>query len=212
MEADAVLFDLDLTLVDSGPATTRSWTRWAVEYRISAERFAAVRAHGRPSRELVAELVPAERVGAASRRIDELELSDTGDVIAMPGARDLLDALGEGRWAVVTSCTRALAAARMKAAGIAAATVVTADDVTRGKPDPQPFLIGARRLGVPADGCVVVEDAPAGLAAARAAGMRTVAVTTTHRRADLDADLVVDALAELTATRTGDVFTLTTSG
>lgn len=115
----------------------------------------------------------------------------------LPGTRDLLDALPADRWAVVTSATHRLAAARLDAVGIRPKTLVTADEVTHGKPHPEPYLLAARQLGVDPARCVVFEDAPAGLAAGRAAGMTTVALATTHRAEELDADLVVSDLSAL---------------
>ncbi|GAA3241283.1 hypothetical protein GCM10020256_64150 [Streptomyces thermocoprophilus] len=117
----------------------------------------------------------------------------------LPGTRALLDALPPERWAVVTSATRRLAEARLDAVGILPKTLVAADDITRGKPDPEPYLLAARRLGADPARCVVFEDAPAGLAAGRAAGMTTVALATTHPAHELDADLVVDDLSALSA-------------
>lgn len=197
----ALLFDLDGTLIDSTAVVVRSWRRWCEEYGVSAEAFARVHAHGRPAVELVADLLPADRVTEALARIVEIEVDDLDGVVALPGAHALLDGLPAGRWAVVTSCTAALARVRLAHTGIAPPVLVTASDVTRGKPDPEPYLLGARRLGVDPKDCVVVEDAPAGLAAARAAGMRTVAVLTTHSPADLaGADLIAPGLSAL---RTG---------
>lgn len=117
----------------------------------------------------------------------------------LPGTREFLDSLPADRWAVVTSATRRLAEARLTAVGVTPKCLVSADDVTRGKPDPEPYLLAARQLGADPADCVVFEDAPAGLRAARAAGMRTVALATTHRAEELDADLVVDDLAALRA-------------
>ncbi|EHN74036.1 phosphatase, partial [Streptomyces coelicoflavus ZG0656] len=116
-----------------------------------------------------------------------------------PGTRAFLDALPADRWAVVTSATRRLAEARLDAVGILPKTLVAADDITRGKPDPEPYLLGARALGVDPAECVVFEDAPAGLQSGRAAGMRTVALATTHPAGELGADLVVDDLSALSA-------------
>jgi mannitol-1-/sugar-/sorbitol-6-phosphatase len=116
----------------------------------------------------------------------------------LPGAVEALAALPAGRAAVVTSCTRLLAHARIEAAGLVApGVVVTASDVTHGKPDPEPFVLGARRLGADPARCLVVEDAPAGLQAGRAAGAATLAVVTTHPAGDLDADVVVPSLADV---------------
>ena len=201
--ADALLFDLDGTLVDSTAAVTRSWTTWAIEYGVTAAQFDAVQTHGRTSRAVVADLVPAGDVEAADARIRELELSDLAGVVALPGAAELLDRLDPARWAIVTSGTRPLATARIAAAGLPQPRVlVSADDVRHGKPDPEPYRSGAARLGVAPERCVVIEDAPAGLTAARAAGMASVAVVGTHRAEELKADLVLPDLAHLSVTGT----------
>lgn len=122
-----------------------------------------------------------------------------GGVHLLPGTAALLDSLPADRWAVVTSATRRLAEARLEAVGIRPKTLVCADDITRGKPDPEPYLLAARHLGVDPAHCVVFEDAPAGLQAGRAAGMTTVALATTHQAHELTADLVVKDLSALSA-------------
>jgi sugar-phosphatase len=122
-----------------------------------------------------------------------------GGVELLPGTKAFLGPLPADRWAVVTSATRRPAEARLAAAGIRPKTLVTADDVTRGRPDPEPHLLAAREPGVDPAGCVVLEDAPAGPAAGRAAGMTTVALTTTHPAHELDADLVVKDPSALSA-------------
>lgn len=196
----ALLFDLDGTLIDSTAVVMRSWRRWCAEYGVSAEAFARVHAHGRPAVELIADLLPADRVDEALARIEEIEVRDLDGVVALPGAHALLDAVPEDRWAIVTSCTADLARARLAHTGIAPPVLVTASDISRGKPDPEPYLLGAKRLGIAPEDCVVVEDAPAGLAAARAAGMRAVAVLTTHSPAGLaGADLIAPDLSALRA-------------
>jgi sugar-phosphatase len=201
LHAQALLFDNDGTLVSSLASVRRCWTRWAVEYGITAERFGQVELHGRPAAEIAADLLPAEVVAEAVARIEQLEVEDVpnGGVHLLPGTSAFLDALPADRWAVVTSATRRLAEARLDAVGILPKTLVAADDITRGKPDPEPYLLGARALGVDPAACVVFEDAPAGLQAGRAAGMRTVALATTHRADELDADLVVTDLSALSA-------------
>ncbi|GAB3209076.1 HAD-IA family hydrolase [Marinactinospora thermotolerans] len=193
--AEALLFDMDGTLIDSTPAAVRCWLRWAEEWGVSPRRLAEVHMHGRPAADIVAELVEPGRVAAAVARIDELEIAETDGLVMLPGTAELLESLPRERWAVVTSATRALAEARLKAVGIEAPLVVTADDITRGKPDPEPFVVGARSLGVAASRCVVFEDAPVGVAAGRAAGARVVAVTTTHGARELAADVVVADLS-----------------
>ncbi|MGW3990092.1 HAD family hydrolase [Streptomyces sp. NPDC004830] len=201
IHAQALLFDNDGTLVSSLASVDRCWTRWAAEYGITAQEFARVELHGRPAAEIAADLLPAEVVPQAVARIEELEVEDVprGGVELLPGTRAFLDALPADRWAVVTSATRRLAEARLDAVGILPKTLVAADDITRGKPDPEPYLLAARALGVDPAHCVVFEDAPAGLASGRAAGMTTVALTTTHRAEELRADLVVENLSALSA-------------
>ncbi|MFG2880923.1 HAD family hydrolase [Streptomyces sp. NPDC048297] len=201
IHAHALLFDNDGTLVSSLDSVERCWTRWAEEYGITAERFRGVALHGRPAVEIVADLLPAHLVAEAVARVELLEVEDVpnGGVRLLPGTREFLDSLPADRWAVVTSATRRLGEARLDAVGILPKTLVTADDITRGKPDPEPYLLAARRLGVDPARCVVFEDAPAGLRAGRAAGMTTVALATTHRAQELDADLVVKDLSALSA-------------
>ncbi|MER6345455.1 HAD-IA family hydrolase [Streptomyces sp. NPDC001595] len=199
IRAQAMLFDNDGTLVSSLESVERCWTRWAGEYGITAEQFRRVGLHGRPAAEIAADLLPAELVPQAVARIELLEVEDVpgGGVHLLPGTEDFLAALPADRWAVVTSATRRLAEARLDAVGIRPKTLIAADDITRGKPDPEPYLLGARALGVDPAACVVFEDAPAGLAAGRAAGMTTVALATTHQAHELDADLVVRDLSAL---------------
>ncbi|MFJ9339434.1 HAD family hydrolase [Streptomyces sp. NPDC101733] len=211
--ADALLFDNDGTLVSSMESVHRCWTRWAREYGISDEDFARVELHGRPAAEIIAELLPEPVRAAALVRIEALEVQDVaGGVVVLPGTKDLLSVLPAHRWAVVTSATRPLAEARLREAGIEAPELVAADDITRGKPDPEPFLLAARRLGVDPARCVVFEDAPAGLTAGRAAGMRTVALTTTHPAAELHADLVVRDLSAVSVQVTEAGLTIGTLG
>lgn len=201
IHAEALLFDNDGTLVSSLESVRRCWTRWAAEFGITAEDFARVELHGRTAVAIAADLLPADVVPAAVARIEALEVEDVpnGGATLLPGTRDFLDSLPADRWAVVTSATRRLAEARLAHAGILPKTLVVAEDVTRGKPDPEPYLLAARQLGVDPARCVVFEDAPAGLQAGRAAGMITVALATTHEAHELDADLVVSDLSAVSA-------------
>ncbi|WP_019066314.1 HAD family hydrolase [Streptomyces hokutonensis] len=201
IHAEALLFDNDGTLVSSLESVRRCWTRWAAEFGITAEDFARVELHGRTAVAIAADLLPADVVPAAVARIEALEVEDVpnGGAVLLPGTRDFLDSLPADSWAVVTSATRRLAEARLAHAGILPKTLVVAEDVTRGKPDPEPYLLAARQLGVDPARCVVFEDAPAGLQAGRAAGMITVALATTHEAHELDADLVVSDLSALSA-------------
>jgi mannitol-1-/sugar-/sorbitol-6-phosphatase len=190
----AVLFDMDGTLIDSTPVVVRSWVTWALERGIDPKRLEGH--HGVPAAQIVRGLVPEADVESAIARINALEIADVDGITVLPGAAEAVAALPEARRAIVTSCTRPLAAARIEAAGLLApSVVVTADDVPTGKPDPAPYLLGARRLGVDPADCLVVEDAPSGLISARTAGAATLAVTTTTPADQLDADAVVGTLA-----------------
>ena len=191
---DAFLLDLDGVLVDSLVAATRSWTWWASLHRLDPGPF--IRAHGRPSREAIAELAPELDADTEAALVEEREIGDTDGVDALPGAAAMLRAARPV--AIVTSGGRRLAEARLRAAGLPRPEVlVSVDSVSRGKPDPEPYLFAARRLGVAPGRCIVFEDAPAGIAAGKAAGMRVVALTTTVSVRELgEADRIVTNLAE----------------
>ena len=192
----AVIFDLDGTLIDSTPAVLRSWAIWASEYGVGP--MDQHRQHGIPSASVVRAVMPEHLHETAIQRISELEIADLDDIVVLPGAVEALSSLAGAKNAIATSCTVPLADARIAAAQLAPPSVlVTADDVVRGKPHPEPFLEAARRLGVDPRRCLVVEDAPKGLEAARAAGCFTLALVTTTARELLDADAVVADLSEV---------------
>ncbi len=193
--ARGLLFDNDGVLVDSDAAVAASWSRWALEHDLDPAAVLAV-VHGRRAADTVADLVAEDRRAAAAELIDRYELEDAGTVPAVAGAADLLAALPPDVWAVVTSGTPALATARLTAAGLPLpGAMVTGHDVRTGKPDPEGYLLGARLLGVPPEETVVVEDAPAGIAAGRAAGARVVGVG--ERALGTGADVVVADLTGL---------------
>jgi sugar-phosphatase len=193
----AVLSDLDGVLVDSQASIMRAWRRWGARHGVECEAIEMVR-HGHPTAAIVAALAPGLDAGVEGRALDLAQAEDVGDVVALPGAADLLRSYGPDRVAVVTSCTAELARARLAAAGLSAPEVlVTVDRLTRGKPDPEGYLLGARDLGADPGDCVVLEDAPGGVEAGRAAGMRVVGVLTTHAPEDLGAaDERVASVAE----------------
>ncbi len=198
------LFDMDGTLIDSTPAVIRSWTRLAEEQGVQAD-LGTGNHHGRPARELLSSILPADKVEPALARVTQLEIEDTDGVVALPGALDLLASLPPHAWTIVTSCTQALADVRIDAAGLPRPdALVTFDDVVAGKPDPEPFETGAARLGVHPSDCVAFEDAPAGLTAARAAGCFTIALPGTHTPDQLDADLVLTSLDQLSVEILGE--------
>jgi sugar-phosphatase len=194
----AVLFDLDGVLVDSRASVERVWSQWGETHGVDPERIWPVM-HGVRSSEVVAALAPQLDAEAEGEALDRAQARDPEGVVAVPGAPGLLTSLSLP-WTVVTSGRRELAQARLGFAGLPVPpTMVCAEDVERGKPDPEGYLLGAERLGYEGGQCVVVEDAPAGVAAARAAGMRVVAVSTTHSPAELtDADTVIPTLEQFT--------------
>lgn len=193
-----LLFDLDGVLVDSRVAVERAWTGWARKVGLDPAAVLAT-IQGRRAFDSVRALAPGLDPATEAAYVDEAEVADTEGLSPVPGARELLARLEPGRFTVVTSCTPRLAGTRLRATGLGVpATIVTADDVERGKPDPQGYLLGAERLGADPAECVVVEDAPAGVAAGKAAGMAVWAVLTTHEEGDLEtADARFGSLAEL---------------
>jgi sugar-phosphatase len=191
----ALLFDMDGVLIDSTPAVARVWSRWAIAHGFDPDTVVR-KAHGRPSIATIRDYLPHADHEAENREVEGGELADMDGVVFLPGARELLSVLPPGRWTIVTSCTRPLAEARLRAAGLPIPPrLVTCDDVKDGKPNPEPYLKGAALLGVPAKDCVVVEDAPAGVRAGKAAGARVIACRTTTSEVELTAagaDWLVD--------------------
>ncbi len=195
--AGALLVDLDGTLVDSTLPVRRVWGAFAERHGLEPEEVHHF-AHGRPSRETVRLLVPNVDHDTEAAALEAAEVGDTRGVRPLPGAAALL--ASQLPLAIVTSCSTVLATARLRAAGLPVPRVlVSSDGLERGKPDPACFLIGARRVGVEPAQCVVLEDAPNGIRAGRAAGAMVVALRTTHGDDELcEADAIVDDLASLT--------------
>ena len=191
IDVAAILFDCDGVLVDSAASVERAWRSWATVGGLDADDVMAI-AHGRRTEDTLRELGFSDDLAAEVDRVEGAEIADASDVTAFAGAAGTIAALPPEAWAVVTSGTRALATARLAAAFLPLpAVLVTADDVTAGKPDPQGYLEAARRLGVPPADCLVIEDAPAGVQAALAAGMRVLALPTTHSVEELAAATLV---------------------
>jgi mannitol-1-/sugar-/sorbitol-6-phosphatase len=180
VQTRAILFDLDGVLVDSTPAVARCWSRWAEQFGFNTEEVVR-KAHGRPSLVTLRELLPNGDFEEENRKMEQWEIADTDGVVPLPGVLAILQALPPDQWAIVTSCTRPLAEVRIRVAGLPRPKqLVTAADVQRFKPDPDPYLKGAELLGLAPAECVVVEDAPAGIRAGRAAGSPVLAVRTTE--------------------------------
>jgi len=194
-----ILSDLDGVLVDSHASIMRAWRWWGALHGVEAQAIETVQ-HGRPSGEIIAALVPQLDAVAESRAIDLRQADDTDGVIALPGAHELF--AGREPVAVVTSCTVPLATARLTAAALPVPDVlVTPERLSRGKPDPEGYLLAARSLGADPGECVVFEDAPAGVEAGRAAGMHVVGITTTHAPDELEANELAPSVAAWLAAR-----------
>jgi len=201
LHARALLFDLDGVLANSTASVERHWRRWAERHGMDADALIRV-VHGRRALDTIREVAPQLDAEAELATLVAAEAGDTTDVVVAPGAAELLPRLPRTTWAVVTSGVRAVALARLNACGLPAPDVlIAADEITRGKPDPEGYLAAAARLGLSPAECVVIEDAPPGIAAARAAGMACVGLTTTHPADQVAlADLVVPSLAALRVT------------
>jgi sugar-phosphatase len=203
IRCSALLFDLDGVLIDSTPAVERVWRRWAVEHGFDPEAVVH-KAHGRPSRATVRDFLPGSEIDIERENleVERREIEDLEGVVLLPGARRLMEALPAGRWTIATSCTRPLAEVRLRAAGLPIPKdMVTSSDVKNGKPDPEPYLKAAAKLGFAAADCVVVEDVPAGVRAGKAAGARVIAFLSTMTRLtlqDAGADWVLQNCAAIT--------------
>jgi mannitol-1-/sugar-/sorbitol-6-phosphatase len=194
-DVDAILLDMDGTLVASDAAVERAWVTWAAEHRVDPDAAVTI-AHGSPADRTVRQLLPElddAAVAVAAQRQLALQYHDLSDVVMAPGGQRLLDIIGERQlpWAVVTSADVPLARARLGAAGIDPPLLITVEDVNVGKPHPECFLLAARRLGVDANRCLVVEDSAPGLEAGRAAGAITAALR------GFDGDIKLQTLDDL---------------
>ena len=198
---NAILFDLDGVLVDSTPCGSRIWTLWANRHNLDAAYVVHV-GHGRPTIETVRLVASHLDAPHEAELIEQAEIADVAGLEVLPGARDLHEALPPDRYTIVTSGGRRLATTRLQAVGLPIPpTMVTASDITRGKPDPQAYLAGAAALGFDPHTCLVFEDAPSGIAAARAAGAKVVGIPTTYPQDELSAaDFIIPSLAAASVT------------
>jgi len=197
LECEAVLFDLDGVLIDSTSCIARHWQEWAGRHGLEIEAVMQV-AHGLRTVETMRLVAPHLDAEMEAEQFTVIEVADTEGVVAIDGALQLLKSLPPGAWTIVTSAGHDLARARLTRAGLPVPDVfVSGDDVVHGKPAPDPYLEGAKRLGKAVERCVAIEDAPSGIAAAHAAGMRVIGVATTHSREELDCEVVVERLSDL---------------
>ncbi|MEU7137283.1 HAD-IA family hydrolase [Streptomyces sp. NPDC046261] len=212
----AILLDLDGTLVDSYPDAEQCWGEWADSAGVG-DRFDLARYYGQKRHDIVRDLLPhlsEEEIAAHAEHVRLAEREYTSRVVALTGARRLLDALPPARWGIVTSNDTEVAKARLTSAGLPLPGVlVSADDVGHPKPHPEGFLLAAERLGIAPGTALAVDDSPIGLAAARAAGMTTLAVRFRHDDAALrDADAIADNVGDISVRCTDDKLVVEITG
>jgi len=197
-ECDAILFDMDGVLVDSTTVVVRTWYEWAKKHDLDVERILEI-SHGRRVTETIGHVAPELDAASEAREYERIEVEGLDGVLEIEGARELLASLHSDGWTVVTSGTRLIAEKKLEHVGLPMPDCfVSAEDVENGKPHPEAYLKGAEVLSVPPAACVVVEDAPSGIRAAKAAGMRVIAVATTYQEEDLtEADAVAASLAKI---------------
>lgn len=201
LRCKGILFDMDGTLVDSSAVIERAWKWWSARHSIDLAQIMAVQ-QGRPNRDVLTEVAPHLDIEAEAALFLKFEEDDIEDVVAIPGANAAVQAAQAGRWGVVTSANRSLAEVRLRATGFPIPDVfVSADEIHRGKPDPECYLLGAEGLGLHPSDCVVFEDAMAGVRAGQAAGMRVVGVMTNLSARDLRADVHVPDFCGVTIRR-----------
>jgi sugar-phosphatase len=198
LHCQALIFDLDGVLIDSSAVVRRQWQRWVAEHGLDPHQATNVM-HGQRLVEIVRSVAPHLDAEEEAARLAAWEAADTDGLHVIEGAVDLLRWLPQGAWAVVTSGDRATALTRLRYASLPLpAVLITAGDVMHGKPHPEPYLRAAARLGIPPAGCLVLEDTPAGVAAAHAAGMPVIAVATTHPPGALaEADAIAARLSDI---------------
>ncbi|WP_285413867.1 HAD family hydrolase [Pseudomonas sp. lyk4-40-TSB-59a] len=178
----AFLFDMDGTVLNSIAAAERIWSAWAVRHGVNVETFLPT-IHGVRAIDTITRLnLPGVEAEAQAAFITKAEIEDVEGIVEIPGAAAFLKSLPADRWAMVTSAPRDLALRRMAAAGIPEpAVMITAEDVSAGKPDPAGYRLAAKRLGLEPTDCLIFEDATVGILAAEAAGAPLMIITTTHQ-------------------------------
>jgi len=207
VEAKGLLFDNDGVIVSSIASVNRCWRRWAAHYGVPNASEVQI-AHGTRAVEIMEQLAPGVDKEEGLRLIEDMEIADTDDLEVLPGVRVLLESLPKERWAIVSSATWRLLIGRLKAAQLPVPErIVSGDRVVNGKPHPEPYLRGAAMVGADPAECIVVEDAPTGVGAGKAAGCRVMGVLGTHSVEGLRAagcDWVVESLLDVSVTPTSD--------
>lgn len=190
--------------MDSTRAVDREWRAWAARKGVDGDAIMAI-AHGVRTVEVIRRVAPHLDAELEASLIESEEAEDKEGVVVMPGAVELVQSIPDGRWGVVTSGSRLLASTRLEYCGIPLPRVlITSDDVTHGKPHPEPYLKGAEGLGFPPTDCLVIEDAPAGIQSGLSGGMKVVGITSTYAAAKLvHADAVIGKLREIHVSSNG---------
>lgn len=201
----AILFDLDGVLVDSRLPVEKSWRNWAKRQGLDPEAVAKA-AHGRRTIETVREFAPHADAGAEAAKLDHAEAEDVEGLRVIPGAAELMAQIAEARWGICTSGTTEVATARLRHAHLPIPRVlISSEMVGKGKPDPEPYLETAKRLGFRAEDCLVIEDSPAGVLAGKRAGAGVIGVTTTYSAHELEnADAIVPDLRAISVKSEGE--------
>jgi len=205
LNCQAILFDLDGTLIESTVYIERLWQDWGLRHGVTPQYMSEVM-HGRRAVEIVSGITPHLPIAEEVYAMETEEIVKMEGMKSYPGAKELLSALPKNRWAIVTSGSQRVASARLNYPKLPTPDVfITADDVTTGKPAPEGYLIAANRLHVKPSDCVVVEDTPAVIQAAIAAGMKVIAIASTRSKDRLTyADVIVQQLADIKLSVTGD--------
>jgi sugar-phosphatase len=207
LECDALLFDLDGVLIDSTSCIVRHWKAWADQRGLDINKIMQL-AHGIRTIDTIRLVAPHLDAVKEAEQFNAHDVLDTVGVVAIEGAYQVLASLPEDAWTIVTSGGLALVKARLTKTGLPIPKIlVTAEDVDQGKPAPEPYLVGAKRLGAASKRCVVIEDAPAGIEAGKKAGMRVIGIASTHTRKELvekGADVVIDKLINLNVQETAN--------
>lgn len=191
----AILFDLDGVLIDSTRCIERHWQEWAQKQNIHI-KIVLKHAHGVRTIETIQKVAPHLDAEKEAASFTAHEIQDTEGVVAIPGAKALMSQLPPDQWAIVTSGGYELVQARLNRTQLPIPKfIISGDDVAHGKPSPEPYLAAAKKLGIPPTRCTVVEDAPIGVKAGKAAGMKVIGITSTHSRNEL-IDAGVDFLVE----------------
>jgi sugar-phosphatase len=200
-----ILFDMDGVLISSIAADERSWLRWA-RFHHMEETFSLQSTHGRRTIDTIRAARPDLDLAVEVNRMEAFDAEEQGGVLALPGAKSLVAGLPAGAWTVVTSASERMMRQRLALVGMEAPpNAVSADHVAHGKPHPEPYERGARMLGLAPSECLVIEDAPAGVRAGKAAGCAVLAVLTSHGAEELEeADWIVPSLEGVTAMRSLD--------